>query len=210
MLTLSVRAQLIADWDATAETAVIFNPDYPGSAELASYYANQRHIPKERVIGLRCSQEDSISRGEFEAQLRGPLLQLFESRHWWNAEPPTPGKPLTGDGISSPPPSSKVRVLVLMRGIPFQIRRAAQKPKQSEEDEASVDSELAVLGLNNPPVKGGLRNPYFDQQARFPHAQNSLGLLIVGRLDGPDAPTVKRMIDDAIYAEQTGLLGRAV
>ena len=210
LLTLSARAQLIADWDAAAETAVIFNPDFPGSAELASYYAEQRHIPKERVIGLRCSQEDSISRGEFEAQLRGPLLQLFETRHWWNAEPPTPGKPLTGDGISSLPPSSKVRVLVLMRGIPFQIRRAAQKPKQSEEDEASVDSELAVLGLNNPPVKGGLRNPYFDQQTRFPHAQNSLGLLIVGRLDGPDDPTVKRMIDDAIYAEQTGLLGRAV
>lgn len=205
----SVHAQLIADWDAAAETAVIFNPDFPGSAELAAYYAEQRHIPKERVIGLRCSQEDSISRGEFEAQLRGPLLQLFESRHWWNAAPPTPGKPLTGDGITTTP-SSKVRVLVLMRGIPFQIRRAAQKPKQSEEDEASVDSELAVLGLNNPPVKGGLRNPYFDQQTRFPHAQNSLGLLIVGRLDGPDAPTVKRMIDDAIYAEQTGLLGRAV
>ncbi len=211
LFTLSARAQLIADWDAAAETVVVFNPDFPGSAELAVYYAEQRHIPKERLIGLRCSQEDSISRGEFEAQLRGPLLQLFESRHWWNAEPPAPGKPLTGDGIpSSTTPSNKVRVLVLIRGVPFQIRRAAQKPKQSEEDEASVDSELAVLGLNNPPVKGGLRNPYFDQQTRFPHSQNSSGLLIVGRLDGPDGPTVKRMIDDAIYAEQTGLLGRAV
>jgi len=211
LLTLSARAQLTAEWDAAAETAVIFNPDFPGSAELASYYAEQRHIPKERVIGLRCSQEDSVSRVEFESQLRGPLLQLFESRHWWSTEPPTPGKALTGDGISfTTTPPSRVRVLVLMRGIPFQIRRSAQKPKQSEEDEASVDSELAVLGLNKPPVKGGLRNPYFDQQRRFPHAQNSLGLLLVGRLDGPDAPTVKRMIDDAIYAEQNGLLGRAV
>jgi len=211
LLTLSARAQLISDWDAAAETAVVFNPAFPGSAELATYYAEKRHIPKERVIGLRCSQEDSMSRGEFEAQLRGPLLQLFESRHWWNAAPPLPGKPLTGDGIPSPmAPSNKVRVLVLIRGIPFQIRRAAQKPKQSEEDEASVDSELTVLGLTNPPVKGGLRNPYFDQQTRFPYAQNSSGLLIVGRLDGPDDPTVKRMIDDAIYAEQTGLLGRAV
>jgi len=209
--TFSVHAQLIADWDAAAETAVIFNPDFPGSAELASYYAEQRHIPRERVIGLHCSKEDSISRGEFESQLRGPLLQLFESRHWWNAEPPMPGKSVTGDGLASTAPtSSKVRVLVLMRGVPFQIRRAAQKPRQSEEDEASVDSELTVLGLNKPPVKGGLRNPYFDQQTRFPQAQNSSGLLLVGRLDGPDDATVKRMIDDAIYAEQTGLLGRAV
>ncbi len=209
--TLSVHAQLIADWDAAAETAVVFNPDFPGSAELAAYYAEKRHIPKERIIGLRCSQEDSISRGEFEAQLRGPLLQLFESKHWWNPEPPLPGKRLTDGGIpSATKQPNKVRVLVLMRGIPFQIRRSTQKPKQSEEDEASVDSELAVLGLSKPPIKGGLRNPYFDQQTRFPLAQNFTGLLLVGRLDGPDEPTVKRMIDDAIYAEQTGLLGRAV
>lgn len=211
LLAFPARAQLVADWDAAAETAVVFNLDFPGSRELATYYAERRHIPKERVIGLRCSQEDSVSRGEFESQLRGPLLQVFEKGHWWNAEPPQPGKPLTGDGVPTPAAASgKVRVLVLMRGVPFQIRRSAQKPRQSEEDEASVDSELAVLGLNNPPVKGGLRNPYFDQQTRFPRAQHTSGLLIVGRLDGPDDTTVRRMIDDAIHAEQTGLLGRAV
>ena len=205
--TLSARAQILAEWDAAAETAVVFNPDFPGSAELAAYYAEKRHISKERIIGLRCSQEDSMSRGEFESQLRGPLLQLFESRHWWGAS----GKPRPDDASASLRASPhQVRVLVLMRGVPFQIRRAAQKPQQSQEDEASVDSELTVLGLNNPPVKGGLRNPYFDQQTRLPFAPNSSGLLIVGRLDGPDDATVKRMIDDAIQTEQTGLLGRAV
>ncbi|MFN0077717.1 MAG: TIGR03790 family protein [Prosthecobacter sp.] len=206
-----MHAQLLADWDAAAETAVVFNPDFPGSQELANHYAEKRHIPKERVIGLRCPQEDSMSRGEFDSLLREPLLKHFESKHWWVAAPPLPGKPLTGEGIRSPMAlSSQVRVLVLMRGVPFQIRREAQNPKQSEEDEACVDSELTVLGLNKPPIKGGLRNPYFDQQARFPHSQSSTGLLIVGRLDGPDDKTVKRMIDDAIHAEQTGLLGRAV
>jgi uncharacterized protein (TIGR03790 family) len=205
------QAQPVADWDAAAETAVVFNPDFPGSAELAQYYAEKRHIPKERVIGLRCSQEDSMSRAEFDAQLRQPLLQMFQSRRWWIAEPPVPAKPLTGDGVRAPAAIvSTVRVLVLMRGVPFQIRRSAQNPKQSEEDEASVDSELAVLGLNNPPVKGGLRNPYFDQPVRFPQSQRTAGLLVVGRLDGPDDVTVKRMIDDAIAVEQTGLLGRAV
>lgn len=206
--TFSIQAQTIPEWDAATETAVVFNTDFPGSAELAAYYAEQRHIPKERLIGLRCSKEDTISRGEFESQLRGPLLQLFISRHWWNTEPPVPSMP------ESPAPATtrpgKVRVLVLMRGVPFQIRRATQNPKQSQEDEASVDSELAVLGLTNPPIQGGLRNPYFNQQVRFPHAQNTTGLLLVGRLDGPDDATVKRMIDDAIAAEETGLLGRAV
>lgn len=200
-----------AEWNAAAETAVIFNPDFPGSAELARYYAEQRHIPKERVIGLRCSQEDSMSRTEFEEQLRTPLLKLFTSMGWWITAPPTPGNPLTGDGIRKPTAiAANVRVLVVMRGVPFQIRREAQNPKQTEEDEACVDSELTVLGLNNPPTKGGLRNPYFDQPVRFPHFQRATGLLLVGRLDGPDDTTVKRMIDDAIHAEQTGLLGRAV
>ncbi|WP_395751511.1 TIGR03790 family protein [Prosthecobacter sp.] len=210
-LTPAIQAQHLSEWDAGSETAVIFNPDFPGSAELAAYYATRRHIPKERVIGLRCSKEDSISRGEFEAQLRGPLLQLFESRHWWSADSPLPDKARKGSGTAAPmAPFSKVRVLVLMRGLPFQIRRAAQKPKQSQEDEASVDSELTALGLTSPPIQGGLRNPYFEQASRFPHAQNTAGLLIVGRLDGPDDSTVRRMIDDAISAEETGLLGRAV
>ena len=211
ILSHPAHAQLVADWDAAAETAVVFNPAFPGSAELAAHYAEKRRIPKERVLGLRCSQEDSMSRKEFEEQLRLPLLQTFQSKGWWMTQPPATGKTLTGDGIRAPAAIvPTVRVLVLMRGVPFQIRRDAQNPKQSEEDEASVDSELTTLGLNSPPVKGGMRNPYFDQQARFPHAQCVTGLLLVGRLDGPDDATVRRMIDDAVAVEQSGLLGRAV
>ncbi len=205
VLSSAVHAQRVSEWDAAAETAVVFNPAFPGSAELAAYYAAQRHIPKERVIGLRCSQEDSMSRAEFDADLRKPLLQMFQSRGWSISAPLTQVKPMTGTALSP-----NVRVLVLMRGVPFQIRRNAQGARQSEEDEASVDSELCVLGLNNPPTRGGVRNPYYDQPARFPHSQRSTGLLIVGRLDGPDAETVRRMIDDAVAAEETGLLGRAV
>ncbi|WP_395735432.1 TIGR03790 family protein [Prosthecobacter sp.] len=210
-LTPLLQAQHLPEWDAASETVVVFNPDFPGSPELAAYYAARRHIPKDHLIGLRCSKEDSMSRGEFEAQLRGPLLQLFESRHWWSADSPLQNKARAGGGSpSTMAPLNKVRVLVLMRGVPFQIRRAAQKPKQSQEDEASVDSELTALGLTSPPIQGGLRNPYFDQPSRFPHAQNTSGLLIVGRLDGPDDAMVRRMVDDAIVAEDTGLLGRAV
>ncbi len=206
VLVSSANAQFLAEWDASAETAVVFNPDYPGSAELAAYYAKQRGIAKERLIGLRCPQEDSMSRAEFDSQLRKPLLQLLQSKGWWISEPAAPGKAIRTPAVLAP----TVRVLVLMRGVPFQIRREAQQPKQSQEDEASVDSELTALGLNSPPLKGGLRNPYFDQPARFPHSPRASGLLIVGRLDGPDDATVRRMIDDAIATEKSGLLGRAV
>ena len=199
VLRVSAQAQMPSEWNPAAETAVVFNPDFPGSAALADYYAKKRGIPKERIIGLRCPQEDSMSRAEFEALLRKPLLQTFQSKGWWIAEPPVQD--------STP---ARLRVLVLMRGVPFQIRRESQNPRQSEEDEASVDSEFTVLGLKQPPLKGGLRNPYFDQPVRFPQSTQSGGMLIVGRLDGPDDETVRRMIDDSLFAEATGLRGRAV
>ena len=69
LLSASARAQITSEWHPAAETAVVFNPDFPGSAALADYYAKKRGIPKERVIGLRCPQEDSMSRAEFEALL---------------------------------------------------------------------------------------------------------------------------------------------
>ncbi|MCE2693203.1 MAG: TIGR03790 family protein, partial [Verrucomicrobiaceae bacterium] len=177
VLSAPVQAQRPSEWHPAAETAVVFNPDFPGSAALADYYAKKRGIPKERVIGLRCPQEDSISRAEFEALLRKPLLQTFQSKGWWIVEPPVQD--------STP---ARLRV----------------------QDEASVDSELTALGLKQPPLKGGLLNPYFDQPVRFPQSAQSGGMLIVGRLDGPDDETVRRMIDDALFAEETGLRGRAV
>ncbi len=209
VLAAVAQAQTPAEWDAAAETAVVFNPDFPGSAELAAYYAEKRGIPKERVIGLRCAQTDSMSRAEFDEQLRLPLLKMFMEQGWRNVPPPVPGTPPPGkDSLLEV--KTGVRVLALMRGVPFQIRRSVENPKQSEEDEASVDSELTVLGLNKPPTAGGLRNPWFDQAVRFSKAQQAAGLLLVGRLDGPDDATVRRMIDDALHAEENGLFGRAV
>lgn len=206
---LGLRGQAAAEWDAAAETAVVFNPDFPGSAELAAYYAEKRGISKERIIGLRCPQTDSMSRAEFDEQLSRPLLKMFQDKGWWNVPPPPSGTPPPGkDSLLEM--KTGVRVLALMRGVPFQIRRAVENPKQSQEDEASVDSELTVLGLNKPPTPGGLRNPWFDQPVRFSQAQQAAGLLLVGRLDGPDDATVRRMIDDALHAEENGLFGRAV
>ncbi len=209
VLSAVAQAQAPAEWDAAAETAVVFNPDFPGSADLAAYYAEKRGIPKERIIGLRCAQTDSMSRAEFDEQLRLPLLKMFMEQGWRNVPPPPSGTPPPGKD-SQLEVKTGVRVLVLMRGVPFQIRRTVENPKPSEEDEASVDSELTVLGLNKPPRAGGLRNPWFDRPERFPKAQQAAGLLLVGRLDGPDDATVRRMIDDALHAEETGLFGRAV
>lgn len=194
-----------------AETVVVYNPEFPQSRELAEYYAERRGIAPDRLIGLKCPIGDSMSRQEFDTLLRKPLMETFVRRQWWRLDEhpvkdPVTGKTVNGRGVGS----STVHVLVLMRGVPFQIRRDAQNPQSTKEDEASVDSELMLLGLPRQSIEGALRNPYYDQPMRFQMFQGAPGLLLVGRLDAPEAETVKQMIDEALATEAGGLRGRAV
>jgi uncharacterized protein (TIGR03790 family) len=54
-----------------------------------------------------------------------------------------------------------------------------------------------------------VNNPFFGNSAlRFDGLLNRQ-VLMVGRLDGPDPQTVRRMIDDSLAVEKTGLRGRA-
>lgn len=201
--SLPAQSEAVVSDSLSAETVVVYNPDYPQSKELAEYYASRRGIAKERVIGLPCPATDSMTRESFNQRLRKPLLEKFIREGWWKPEPARPS-------ASSAIAESTVKVLVLMRGVPFQIVRETPHPAATQEDEASVDSELCVLGLPRLPTTGALRNPYFKQDVRFQMYPGMAGLLLVGRLDGPDADTVRRMIDDSIAAEQNGLRGRAV
>ncbi|MES2595693.1 MAG: TIGR03790 family protein [Verrucomicrobiota bacterium] len=197
--------------DLSGETVVVYNPDFSQSRDLAEYYAEKRGIPKDRLIGLDLPLEDSISREQYEKLIRKPLFETFVRRGWWKLAlseitDPSSSKPRQAMLVGE----SGVRVVCLMRGVPFQIRREQEKPATAKEDEASVDSELATLGMPSAALAGAIRNPYFDQDVRFQIFQGAPGMLIVGRLDAPDADTVKRMIDDALHAEQEGLRGRAV
>jgi uncharacterized protein (TIGR03790 family) len=197
--------------DLNGETVVVYNRDYAQSQELAEYYAEKRGIPKERLVGLDCPMTDSMTRQEYNELLRKPLFEEFVRRGWWRLGQQELKDPVTGKSMPAMTVTeSAVRVVVLMRGIPFQIQREVQNPKNTQEDEASVDSELSLLGLPRQPIAGALRNPYYGQDMRFQMFQGTPGLLLVGRLDGPDADTVKRMIDDALEAEEHGLRGRAV
>lgn len=198
-------------FDLPAETVVVYNPGFPQSKELAEYYAQKRGIAPERLIGLKCPSEDSMSRAEFDTLLRQPLYETLVRQKWWTVEKQPLKDPESGKTALIPVvTNSEVRIVVLMRGVPFQIRRESAKPQASKEDEASVDSELTVLGMPRQQIAGALRNPYFDQPVRFQMFQGAPGLLLAGRLDAPDADTVKRMIDDSLTAEQEGLRGRAV
>jgi uncharacterized protein (TIGR03790 family) len=169
--------------DLNGETVVVYNRDYAQSQELAEYYAEKRGIPKERLVGLDCPMTDSMTRQEYNELLRKPLFEEFVRRGWWRLGQQELKDPVTGKSMPAMTVTeSAVRVVVLMRGIPFQIQREVQNPKNTQEDEASVDSELSLLGLPRQPIAGALRNPYYGQDMRFQMFQGTPGLLLVGRL----------------------------
>ncbi|WP_075087987.1 TIGR03790 family protein [Verrucomicrobium spinosum] len=200
-------------WDPAAETLVVYNKDFEGSEDLARYYASKRKISSDRVIGLKCPVEETISREKFESTVREPLLRRLIENKWWVLEKRDLVDP-SGKRYGQVPQVVRqdIRVVVLMRGVPIRVDRVPhnREPAIGEVDEASVDSEIAALGLLQRPIKGPLENRYYQKGQRFADCPEARGQLLVGRLDAADDATVRRMIDDSLNAERTGLWGRAV
>ena len=76
-------------------------------------------------------------------------------------------------------------------------------------NEACVDNELAVLPLRviQPAINGNIGNPVYQESD--PDAIHPLqGVLMVGRLDGPDLKTCLGLIEKVRNAEKRGLWGR--
>jgi uncharacterized protein (TIGR03790 family) len=191
---------------APTSVVVLYNTNNAESSKLALYYAKQRSIPDENIIGLNTPDKGHISRAEYTATIQDPLRRQFQSKGWWKL-----GK--TNDGIILPVENKK-RLLVCMYGMPFGIRNQAIPEEQSDKmhitqrtNSAAVDSELAVFGIQGVPIQGPLPNKYFKQKSNFTALRELIPYFMVGRIDGPDFATSKRLIDDAIATERQGLWG---
>lgn len=82
---------------------------------------------------------------------------------------------------------------------------AERLPPLLRRNEAAVDSELAALPMHNPLATGPLNNSFFRMQL-FP--ASSRRVMLVARLDGPNAAVARALVDRAIAVEATGLVGR--
>jgi uncharacterized protein (TIGR03790 family) len=73
---------------------------------------------------------------------------------------------------------------------------------------ASVDSELALILKNPYQLAAWLPNPFLNKYNNLPFIKEIREeRIMVGRLDGPTPNLAKRLIDDAIEIENTGLNG---
>jgi len=206
-LFFASAASLFAEKPLAPATIVVFNQDAPDSVGLAKFYAEQRGIARDHLVGLSISRTEEISRDEYDAMIRNPLRAIFKERGWWKLNEPR-GGPITVA-------SNSIRFVALIKGVPLKIRPAADYPGDKSggppignRNDASVDSEVAALGAFSDQISGPLQNPYFQSYRAMNEAENS-AVLLVCRLDAPEVATVRRMITDAIETEKTGLWGRA-
>lgn len=192
--------------------AIVFNSDDASSANIATYYAEARQIPEGNLVGLPITETGTISRADYDAQIRDPLAEVFEEKGWWQRARDASGLLV--------PVKNRIRVLVCVRGVPYRIARVPVPPPPEgsdekppapaplERDEAAVDSELNLLGISGYKIAGPMKNPYFKMDRAITEAPLD-PILLVTRLDAPTEADCKRLVDDALAAEQEGLWGMA-
>ena len=196
-------------FDFRQATVVLYNENNSDSVDLANYYAKKRGIPRGNLVGVETSKNEIIAREDFEEQIEKPLRAAFDKRKWWEkASVPREGLLAT---------KTVMRVIAIIQGIPLAIGEKSHgkdaagneiNPAQGQSNAASVDSELTMLGVLEHGINGHVPNPNFNSLKPFQES-GMIPFYLVGRIDGPDVATAKRLVDDAIETEKYGLYGKA-
>lgn len=188
------------------EVAVLYNSKVPESERLANKYRQARGIPRDNLIGLDLPNTADISREVYNEEIVAPLRRQFDVRNWWERRSMAAGRE---------PVRNKIRVLVTMYGVPLRIEpkpkaQGAPPPKNPMEgrDEASVDSELALFGVEGVPIDSAMPNKFHKSPVSIADAKLPF-LMLTARIDASTPEICDRMIEDAVETEKTGLWGKA-
>ncbi len=199
---------------APESVAILYNSAVPESRKLAESYRAARSIPAENLIGLDMPVTPDISREDYEKCILKPLKSEFDHRAWWQR-----GRDPSGLFV---PVRNRMRVLVTLRGVPLRIRPGpvpatpSSKPGTppppanpiTTHNEAAVDSELSLFGVDGVPMEGTLQNKFYQSEKSIADAAMPF-LILTARIDAPSYATCERMIRDTVEIEKSGLWGMA-
>ena len=219
------------------EILVIANRQISASEQIAEYYCEKRKIPKKNIIYLAMgyNPREGLSRDEYERSLALPIRRELQRRFPGDIRclVTTYGIPIkVGSRGLLPGMEGKLNELKRLLSqekqrleqleeapapdsnqVSIEKKQINQKITQMQleidrisgkETNASVDSELSMV----------LFRPY-DLYRWQPNMLRGdvpgLGFrtLMVSRLDGPNYEIIKGLIDKALKAEKTGLMGIA-
>jgi uncharacterized protein (TIGR03790 family) len=192
---------------------LVANSAAPDSVAIARHYAEVRRVPVTNIISLDMPNSETITWKEFVATIWQPLEDELVRKGWIDAI----AMDLRDDvgrrkyAVSG----HRITALVLCRGVPLRIANDPSLYKdvgtltdhpEMRTNQGAVDSELSLLARPDYPINASLPNPLFknDRPADDVLAQ----VVKVSRLDGPKAADALHLVDLAVEAERTGLLGR--
>lgn len=224
-------------WALTAEqVVVVVNKNAWYSYKLAKYYMKKRNIPPSNLVQLKAPREEDCSREDYEKDIASPIRAFLEKNDpegdKFRCLVIMYGIPLR---VHPPKLNSEERkelskLKKQYESIHNQINKAEHKKDNQElkalrEEEAqikkqidhtskisngaAVDSELALVREDSYPLGGWVPNKYFLGYRGKEIKNMPEKVVLVSRLDGPSEETVRRIIDDSLYAEEKGLSGRA-
>ena len=197
-----------------AHVVVLANSNDPDSVAIARHYAEVRGVPPSNILALAMPETETVTWRQFVAGVWQPLQDELVKRGWIDAMAmdllDTVGR--RKYAISG----HRIAALVTCRGVPLRIEndpalysdyRPYTDRQQFRTNAGAVDSELSLLARTDYPINAGIPNPLFgnDHPTVLAYSQ----VVKVSRLDGPTASEALHLVDLAVEAERTGLLGRA-
>jgi uncharacterized protein (TIGR03790 family) len=193
---------------------IVANSDAPDSVAIAQYYSEVRKVPMANVIALKMPLAETITWTEFVAKVWQPLEDELVRRGWIDAMPMDLFDEVGRRKYAIS--GHRIAALVVCRGVPLRIMNDPARYQEVvpltdhaefRTNQGAVDSELSLLAQTDYPINASVPNPLFGNS--HPSDAERAQVVEVSRLDGPTAADALRLVDHAVEAERTGLLGRA-
>lgn len=196
-----------------ARVVILANARQPDSVKLAEFYAAKRGIPPGNIVALPMPEQESITWRQFIEQVYQPLQDELYQRGWLEGTASNLRDRFGRRRYVSA--GHHLSYLVTCRGVPLRILHdptlLEPKPVRPVRDifnknEAAVDAELSLLAQSGSALTAFVANPLFANER--PSALDQESVVKVSRLDGPSFASARRLVESALEAERTGLLGR--
>ena len=185
MLWLALFLAVLAAPSASGQTGnnvlLVVNRFSPISREIGEYYQHRRKVPSSNICRLALDPDETITRETFEIGVAKPVEKC----------------------LAKASKTHRIIYIATTKGVPLRVRGSGGQLG----DAAAVDSELTLLPRRlageDPPLPGGLRNPFFGKQF-LEFDPDAFKMLLVTRLTGYTLDDVKRMIDRSLQAKNAG------
>jgi len=214
------------------EILVIANANAAKSKGLAQYYIKKRRIPEKNLVLVFMTDKETCSREEYERKAVPPIRRFLDKNAGIRAMVTVFGLPLRISGPEKNQAESsdindlELRIKALEKDLNQEqgmeadlkqkkngelsaLKARLEDYRKSIDKEAAFDSELALVKKDGYELNMWLPNPYYLGFRGQDLVLTQDEVLMTSRLDGASEAVVKRIIDDSMEAERTGLKGRA-